>query len=91
MFVQIKSHDVVIHELDIDDNTFDFVEDGNNVLGLSVGKVGSNDHTVYPSTDFTFHIKGFTHALSPKTVKEIYDMPKPRSLSEISQVIKERA
>lgn len=91
MFLQIKSHNVVIHELDIDKTRIDYVEDGNNILGLSIGKDGSSDHTVYPSPDFTFHIKGFSTALSPKTIKKIYDMPKPRSLSEVSQIIKDQA
>lgn len=90
MFLQIKSHDTVIHELDVDEHAFDYVTDSNGILGLSVVRGNTNEGTIYMSPDFTFHIKGFAKALSPKTVKQICELPKPRSLSEISKIIQEQ-
>ena len=31
MFLQIKSHDTVIHELDVDEHAFDYVTDSNGI------------------------------------------------------------
>lgn len=92
MFLQIKSNKKLVAQINVDEYVIDsVVRAPDNILGLSVRKKGEMDGTIYMSTTNTFHFLGInSKPLSPKIVKKICDLPIPRSLREIREIIKEQ-